>query len=123
MTRIRCGTLSVMALSHDQRASLRKWATGHSPHVLAAVDLLDEHGTWFRRQDFTGQCVDSDDDGITWINWTKAREAYEAGLRGSSTELAVLDFAIALGQDRYRFSQMGNANSRSLVEAVTAALG
>lgn len=111
-----------MALVSSQVAALRKWAGGHSSHVSAAVGLLAWHETWLRRKDFLDRCVDTDVDGIPWINWTKAREAYDAGLRGSTTELAVLDFAIDLGRDRYKFSQMGHAHSEALVRAVTNAL-
>jgi hypothetical protein len=111
-----------MKLTEDQIASLRKWAAGRAFHVAAAVDLLIWHEFWFRRTDFTDRCVQTDDDGITWINWTEARATLELGLRGSTSELAILDFAIALGQDRYRFNIMGTAHSEALIRAVTQAL-
>jgi hypothetical protein len=111
-----------MTLSSEQLTSLRKWASGHSPHVSAAVDLLAWHETWFRRRDFLDRCVSVDVDGIVWLNWTQARAAFDAGLRGSTSELAVLDLAIALGEDRYRFSIMGHAHREAIVQAVTNAL-
>jgi hypothetical protein len=86
------------------------------------VDLLAWHEHWFRRSDFLDRCVSTDVDGIVWLSWTKAREAYDAGLRGSPSQLAVLDFAIALGEDRYKFSLIGTAHSEAIVQAVTDAL-
>ena len=116
-------TLTAMtkSLSGPDMATLRKWAGGRGDHVSAAVDLLAEHDFWFRRQDFISRCVHHAEDGV-WINWSEAREAYDAGLRGSGTELAVLDFAIALGEDRFRFSAMGPTNSQALLDAVATAL-
>lgn len=111
-----------MALSNEQLTSLRKWASDYGPRVSAAVELLVWHEHWLHRPDFLGICVDTDIDGITWINWTKARAAHDAGLRGSTSELAVLDFAIALGEDRYRFNIMGDAHSKAIVQAITNAL-
>jgi hypothetical protein len=109
-------------LSEEQVASLRKWAGVSSPRVSAAVELLAWHESWLRRRDFLNRCVTVDIDGVTWINWTQARAAYDAGLRASTSELAVLDFAIALAEDRYAFSQMGDAHSKALIQAVTTAL-
>ncbi len=37
--------------------------------------------------------------------------------------MAVLDLAVALGENRYRFSIMGPANSRMIARAVACALG
>ena len=37
--------------------------------------------------------------------------------------MAVLDLAVALGENRYRFSIMGPVNSRLVVQAVARALG
>ncbi len=41
----------------------------------------------------------------------------------STTEMAVLDLAVALGENRYKFSIMGPANSRMIAQAVARALG
>lgn len=104
---------------------LRRWARGHDLHVAAAVRLLIAHGMWLRRSDFRAECVERDADGTCWIDWSDAREAFDAGRfdTASSTELAVLDLVIALGQDRYRFFRMGAGHARLVTEAVTAALG
>lgn len=105
-------------------AGLRRWVHRHDLHVQAAVYLLLKHDCWLQRADFRRACVHAGSDGGHWIDWRAARAAFDAGTfnRASSTELAVLDFAIALGSDRYRFQAMGSANARALIDAVTYAL-
>ena len=104
---------------------LRRWARGHSPHVAAAVGLLIVHGTWPARPEFREACVERDRDGTCWIDWTAARTAFDAGefAKASTSEIAVLDLAITLGQDRFRFSRMGPANARAITDTVAYALG
>jgi hypothetical protein len=41
----------------------------------------------------------------------------------STTERAVLDLAVAIGENRFKFSIMGPANSRMIAQAVARALG
>ncbi|AEA26543.1 hypothetical protein Psed_4385 [Pseudonocardia dioxanivorans CB1190] len=103
---------------------LRRWARGPGPHVAAAVSLLIGHGTWPARAEFRDACIERDIDGLCWIDWTKARAAFVAGVfaKASTSEIAVLDLVIALGEDRFRFSRMGPANARAIAEAVAAAL-
>ncbi|GAA4886403.1 hypothetical protein ACFQ34_21540 [Pseudonocardia benzenivorans] len=104
---------------------LRRWARGHEPHVRAAVGLLIAHGTWLRRSEFRTACVERDGDGTCWIDWSDAREAFEDGrfATASSTEVAVLDLVIALGEDRFRFSRMDDVQARLIAEVVAAAVG
>jgi hypothetical protein len=104
---------------------LRRWTHSHDPHVRAAVELLCWHEHWLRRQSFQQACIHDDTaiDCSMWINWRQAREFYDSGPRGSSSELAILDLAVALGENRYRLSIMGDAHSRAIVQAVTSALG
>lgn len=104
-------------------ADLLTWGKSHSPHVLAAVKLLIDHDYWLRRADFIKAAVQPASDG-SYIVWRKAREAFDAGTfnRSSTSELAVLDFAIALGEDRFHLGNMGRHNSRLLVDALAAAL-
>jgi hypothetical protein len=107
------------------QARLRRWTFGHDPHVRAAVELLITHDVWLRRRDFLTAAVHDDDaDNDAWISFRDAREAFDARhfRRASTTELAVLDLAIALGEDRYRLPRMGPANSRAIANAVAAAL-
>jgi hypothetical protein len=101
---------------------LRRWTHNHDPHVRAAVELLIEHETWIRRAGFQRACIELGS-REAWINWRKAREFVNAGSTASTSEMAVLDLAVALGEDRYRFSIMGRANSRMIAQAVARALG
>jgi hypothetical protein len=105
--------------------ALRRWTANHDPHVRAAVELLVWHEHWIRRQDFQRACIRDDTaiDGSMWIRWRQAREFFDSGPRGSSSELAILDLAVALGENRYRLSIMGDAHSRAIVRAVAHALG
>lgn len=98
---------------------LRRWTKDHDPHVRAAVDLLIWHEFWLRRNDFRQACVTVDEDA--WIKWAEAREFADSGPHASTSELAILDLAVALGENRYRLSSMGNAHARAIADAVTAA--
>ena len=101
---------------------LRAWTHDHDPHVRAAVELLIEHGVWLHRPEFVDACINIGPEDA-WVHWRKAREFIDADrLKASSTEIAVLDFAVALGEDRYKLSQMGDSNSAALVRAVAVAL-
>jgi hypothetical protein len=102
--------------------ALRRWTADHDPHVRAAVELLIEHETWIRRGDFQRACIERNA-REAWVNWRKAREFAGSGAMASTSEMAVLDLAVALGENRYRFSIMGPANSRMIAEAVACALG
>ena len=101
---------------------LRRWIHNHDPHVCAAVELLIWHETWIRRADFQRAAVERNA-REAWINWRKAREFVDSGSRASTSETAVLDLAVALGENRYKFSIMGPANSRMIAQAVARALG
>jgi hypothetical protein len=103
-------------------AALRAWTRHHDPHVRAAVELLIEHDFWLRRADFTRACVRRDH-GEAWIDWRAARAFTDAGAVASTSEMAVLDLAVALGENRYRLSIMGAANSRAIAAAVARAVG
>jgi hypothetical protein len=106
-------------------AGLHRWIDGHDAHVQAAVWLLLAHEVWPRRGDFLRACVNRSPDGEWWIDFTAARTAYESGGfdHASSTELAVLDLAISLGTDRFRFRAMGPGNARAIATAVAHAVG
>ncbi len=105
-------------------AGLRAWTRTHDAHVRAAVELLIGHNTWLRRIEFRA-FLHADSTGEVWINWCAARDAFDAGAfdRSSSTELAVLDLALALATNHYRLSSMGPANAALIATAVTAAVG
>jgi hypothetical protein len=61
--------------------------------------------------------------GQAWIDWDAARAFADAGPGASTSQLAILDLAVALGENRYRLSIMGAANSRSIATAVARAVG
>ncbi len=107
------------------RRRLRAWAADMDAHVHAAVELLVGHATWLRRPDFLTAAVAVRQPAVAWINWRSAREAFEAGRfdAASSTERAVLDLAIALGEDRYRLTAMSTGNAAAIATAVALAAG
>jgi len=102
--------------------ALRRWTANHDPHVRAAVELLIEHETWIRRADFQRAAIECNA-REAWINWRKAREFVDSGSTASTSEMAILDLAVAIGENRYRFSIMGLASSRMIAQAVARALG
>lgn len=106
-------------------AGLHAWIDGHDAHVQAAVWLLLAHEVWPRRGEFLQACVNHSPDGGWWIDFRAARTAFDNGAfdTASSTELAVLDLAITLGTDRFRFRAMGQANARAVATAVAYAVG
>jgi hypothetical protein len=110
-------------------AGLRVWARGHERHVWAAVELLIAHRVWLDRPDFRDRCIRraaSAEYGLDWwwIDWRAARTALDADQLepASLAELAVLDLAIALGEDRYRLRAMSPLHRRLLADAVTRAV-
>ena len=105
--------------------ALRRWTATHDAHVRAAAELLIWHEHWLRRPDFRRACIHDDTvvDGSLWINWRQAREFCDSAPRGSTSELAILDLAVALGENRYRLSSMGHAHSRAIAQAVARAVG
>jgi hypothetical protein len=106
-------------------AGLRRWARTHDLTTKAAVELLVTHGLWLRRPEFRDLLHHDRVAGDCWISWREAREAFDrnAFVRASSTEIAVLDLAIALGEDRYRFNRMGGGTAAVVSAAVEVALG
>ncbi len=102
--------------------ALRAWTRHHDPHVRAAVGLLIDHDFWLRRPDFTRACVHRGG-GQAWIDWDAAYGFVDARPGASTSQLAILDLAVALGENRYRLSIMGAANSRAIATAVARAVG
>ncbi len=103
-------------------AGLRAWTRDHDDHVRAAVELLIEHEFWLRRPDFTHACI-FQARREAYVNWVAARAFVDARPGASTSELAILDLAVALGENRYRLSIMGAANSRWIATAVARAVG
>lgn len=120
-------TMSTKPDSVDVRAWLRDWAADpdNNSTARAAIQLLDWHGHWLNSRAFLDSCVHaSPEDEWAYVNWREARDAHDAGTftPASTTELAILDFAIALGEDRYRLNLMGDKHATALVTALAAAL-
>jgi len=101
---------------------LRRWTHDHDPHVRAAVELLIWHEIWIRRADFQRACIEWGG-REAYIDWRKAREFTDAGARASTSEMAILDLAVALGENRFKFSIMGPAHSRMIAQIVARAHG
>jgi hypothetical protein len=113
-----------MTFADDLAIGLRKWTAHHDAHVRAAVDLLIWHDFWLRRNDFRKACVIADSaDGDAWISWSNARGFVDRNPRASTSELAILDLAVALGEDRYRLGIMGARHSEAIADAVCRACG
>lgn len=108
----------------DLITGLRKWTTNHDDHVRAAVELLIAHDYWLRNSRFTRAAVTQAQDG-PYIAWSRARVAFDSGEfnRSSTSELAVLDLAITLGENRFKLSHMGTHNSMLIADAVATAVG
>ncbi|MFI6603818.1 hypothetical protein ACIBHX_46945 [Nonomuraea sp. NPDC050536] len=104
---------------------LRAGAHDHEPHRQAAIELLigDTHSAWLDNETFTDMCV-YDNDDAAYINWRAARDAFDNGAFDmcSSSERAILDFAIALGEDRYRFNYMNDRQAELLAVAAIRAI-
>lgn len=103
-------------------AQLRAWTREHDPHVRSAVELLIHHGAWWRRADFARARVHRHGREAR-IDWAAARWYVGSGPGGSASELAVLDLAVAAGENRYRLSIMGPAHARLIAAAVAHAAG
>lgn len=102
--------------------ALRRWAAQMDASDRAAVELLCWHEHWLRRASFAAAAIVNR--GVhRAIDWTAARAYCESGPGGSTSDLAILDLAITLAEDRFRFRIMGAAHSRAIVRAVASALG
>lgn len=104
--------------AHD----LRCWAANMDASDRAAVELLIWHEFWLRRADFTSAAIVNRGAHLA-IDWTAAREFAAGHPRAASSEAAILDLAVTLAEDRFRFRIMGAAHSRAIVHAVARALG
>ena len=102
--------------------ALRRWTKDHDPHVRAAVELLIWDGYWLRRKDFRSAAIGT---GTTerWVRWDEAaRFRTGPGATASSSELAILDVAVAIGNDRFKLSRMNDEQAGAIVKAFAAAL-
>lgn len=121
----------------DLAKGLRGWARHQTAHEQAAVELLIWHETWLRRPDFKEAAITQLAPGlVARINWEAAREFIDQGyltgaaiqrrehpLPASTSERAVLDVAVALGENMFRLPGLGHVHRRKVAEAFAAALG
>ena len=103
-------------------AALRRSAADDAPHARAAVEVLIWHGGWLRRGSFIRAAVEKYGPDMS-VSWRKAREFHDSNPRGSTSELAILDYAVALGEDRFRIGGMGHAHRRAMANAMMIAAG
>ncbi len=109
----RPGTTVARARPGRRVAQLAGPPPGGPAPDTAAVELLIEHDIWPRRRDFLDAAVARRRGRSVLDQLREARDVYDRGdvNRGSTTERAVLDLALSLGDDRYRLTQMGRVNS------------
>jgi hypothetical protein len=116
-----------VASPEELAASLRKWAATQDGHRRAAVELLIGHGYWLSHERFTDPWfgVVCRDENNTWISWEKARGFADSGaVTGASTsQIAVLRFAVAIGLDLYRLRFASDEEAAAAVRAVATATG
>ena len=114
-----------MTNTHENMAERMKASyAGESDQRRAAVQLLAEHGRWLRHPTFISAAVVDPNADVPRIAWGRARKAFDAGeFKGSTSEMAVLDLAIDLGDDRFRFGSMGYAHRDFILAALSTALG
>lgn len=113
-------------------AGLKKWTATSDPHVQAAVNLLIEHDYWLRTTRFVNAAVRGTEpevgfrvapDSGPYIVWREAREAFNAGEfnQSSTSQVAVLDLAITLGENRFKLNLMGDWHARIMANAFAEA--
>lgn len=103
--------------------SLRRWTKNHDPHVRAAAELLIWDRYWLERLDFRAAAMGQNEAGQAWIAWDDAaRFRAGPGATASSSQLAILDIAVAIGGDAFRLSRMDDGQARAIVAAVAGAL-
>src|SRR5712691_8773449 len=116
----------------DLAAGLRGYYRGGTAHEQAAVELLIWHETWLRRPDFRAACITQlAPKLIARINWGEARGFIDRGytqqrerpLAASTSQRAVLDLAVALGENQFRLGGLGHAHKRAAAQAFAAAVG
>ncbi|MEU6778578.1 hypothetical protein ABZ912_05195 [Nonomuraea angiospora] len=109
---------------------LRAGAAHRFPHEQAAVELiLDFHEdggrwSWVSNEDFTNSCVVDDDGTSATIDWDRARAWYNSQDLSNTVDSlrAALDFAISLGEERFRFRWMAKSESDMLATAAARAI-
>lgn len=110
---------------HDNLAqALLAWANRDDARErAAATKLLVEQGHWLHDQTFVRECV-AVDGGTTFLRYWRIDELLvDNALIGSSGEMAVLRFAVALTRNMSDLSSLDRANKGLVVRALADALG
>jgi hypothetical protein len=110
-------------------AGLRAWAANGTAGTKAGVELLIWHEGWLRRGSFVSECIDYPEN-VARIRWERARKFSDrvtaGGLdapRASTSEAAILDLAVALGEDRFRLASLGRAHRVAVISSFSMAAG
>lgn len=99
------------------------YRAGMDDRDKAGTELLIWHEYWLRRRDFASECVrDMGPDGA-YVRWQQAREFLDRDPHASTSELAVLDLAVAIGESRFRLSSMGSQHRKMIAHVMAAAVG
>ncbi|MFD8563521.1 hypothetical protein ACWDOR_18910 [Streptosporangium canum] len=110
---------------------LRCGTAGRDPSEQAAVELLtadktdDVHPGWLDIDEFTDLCVLDDGHTSATIAWDRARAWFDSTNSDNwafSIDFGFLDFAIALGENRFGLDDMDERRNL-LVTALTRAIG
>lgn len=107
-------------------AGLIMWSIRQDGNVRAAVDLLIHTG-WYRIPEFRKVLLDPESQGRWYVvRWSHARRAFDndefTGLAGDRAE-EILDFAIALGENRYGLNLQNDTDAGAMIRALAKALG
>jgi hypothetical protein len=109
------------ALTYEQAVAGLTARTDLPPFAAAATRLLLWHESWLRQEDFRRRCLTTDPVGI---HWDAVHEFRDGALPGASTsQVIVLEVALTLVEDHFRFRHLGHAHKRAVAEAFAAALG
>jgi hypothetical protein len=104
-------------------AALRKWNDTQDAAYRAAgnIVLFDRH--WSTSADFREKCTGVYED-LVYIDWEATDNAIQGNeLRGSSGELALLRWAVAVARDPFRLSSLDRVNRGIVLESLAQALG
>jgi hypothetical protein len=91
--------------------------------ISAATRLVVEHEGWLHRKDFVTRCVELDpSDRTAVVRWREVRRFLDEGVRGSSSEFAVLEFGWWLATDRLSLSGLGSWGRHAFARAFAGAM-
>src|SRR5260370_12667378 len=97
-------------LTYEQAVTgLTGTARDVAPCQAAAVGLLLWHNSWLRREDFRRACLSASPTVL--LDWRAAAKFLAAAPVGaSSSQVVVLEVAIALAEDKFHLTGLGHAH-------------